>query len=219
MFSFFNKKTATIDSVKIPSWDWNLETDKKDMKLWLSPKEPVAISLHYFNQKPDLPTIKNVGVLRNFYRGMVSAAEGALIEVELIELLDVPAVWTLFKFPMNPTGMRYIGSLTIPFQKCSYVVKVHSEEIGITGIRDNTVMAQLHQEGTIDMTNHMAEDWFYDPYDESILEGLRMNISEQRKYDLAYPDHPLSLVRHYLSKAQTEVTYSDKIKSLRAFGK
>ncbi len=47
--------------------------------------------------------------------------------------------------------MAYIASITIPFENCSYVVKIQADEIGITGMRDALILDRLHKAGEVEI--------------------------------------------------------------------
>ena len=70
----------------------------------------------------------------------------------------------------------------------SHEINAFFGEEGITGQRDTFVMAMLK----------MPKDWMEDPYDKTYNKGIRMNKSEDRKYDSQFPNHPLSQARQFL---------------------
>ena len=98
------------------------------------------LALNYFNKTPDIPvSLSQVTELRNFYRKNVAEA-GGILKVEVIELKGLPAIECLFKMPMQPSGMLYLASFTIPFREKSYVVKTQCPEQGTTDARDSAVL-------------------------------------------------------------------------------
>ena len=106
-------------------------------------------------------------------------------------------------------GLVYISAITKNYMGPQYGVQYFlrinlaksvneewSEEIdaffgeeGTTGQRDAVVMAMLG----------MPNDWMEDPYDKKYTKGVRMNKSEDKKYDSKFPYHPLSQARKFLS--------------------
>ena len=113
--------------------------------------------------------------------------------------------------------MNYAGGFTIPFDSCSYVLQVFAPEIGMTGMRDNVVATQLEQEGVISIGERGFENWFVDPYDSSITEGIRMNLSEAEKFDVDFPKHPLSIIRRTLKELEQEIIFDNTIEDLKPF--
>jgi hypothetical protein len=115
--------------------------------------------------------------------------------------------------------MTYLASLTIPFKKCSYVVKIQAVEVGTTGMRDTIIADELLKEGKITSGTESFEGWFSDPYKPSFEEGTPMNLSEGITYDAKFPEHPLSQARSLLAKIEAEITFADELAKQKKFGK
>ncbi len=62
-------------------------------------------------------------------------------------------------------------------------------EEDVTGQRDAVIMAALG----------MSKDWMEDLYDKKYTKGVRMNKSEDKRFDAKFPYHPLSQARQFLS--------------------
>ena len=56
------------------------------------------------------------------------------------------------------------------------------------------------REGMLYKTLKMPVDWFKDPYDADYKKGTLMNKAENAEYDQLFPDHPLSLLRVFISE-------------------
>lgn len=215
----FNRKKANIDLIFIPNFEWLVQKGQKNVKVWINPEETVALSLHFFDLVPDLPSIKDVNILRDFYRENISQNSGALVKVDMIELKGFTTVKTIFKFPQDPTGMTYLASLTIPFANYSYVIKIQAAEVGITGMRDSLVLSEFMADDKVSLEDDKIVGWFADPYDDSIKEGLLMNKSEQEIYDSQFPEHPLSQARGLLKQIEEEIEFNEKLEKLDKFEK
>ena len=213
MFSFFEKSKITIRSVSIPDFGWPKVKEDDTIIQWVNPEKTIAVSINYFEMIPDLPTIRDVSVLRSFYRNLVNKANGGLLAAELYKQQEFDVIKTLFKIPQQPRGMTYIGSLTIPFSTCSFVLKVHAVEPGMTGIREAMVADKLLRTGNFDMA-----DWDCDPYDKDLKTGVVMNMAEAENYDAEFPNHPLSQVRNLLNQIEKGFQGDPALKKLRFFG-
>jgi len=112
-----------------------------------------------------------------------------------------------------------LGSLTIPFKKCSYVVKIQAVEVGTTGLRDSLVSNQLLTEGKITLGGAGFENWFVDPYDPSFKKGTLMNASEELAYDAMFPEHPLSQARNLLTQIESQIVFADELSKYKKFKK
>ncbi|MDC8003424.1 hypothetical protein POV27_05140 [Aureisphaera galaxeae] len=217
MIRLFNRKKVSIHSISIPHFGWFEEKSNQMVKEWVNTQKGMTVSVNFFNLQPDLPSIKNIDEVRNFYRQVIAQANGGIVEVDKIQLKGYDTIRTIFKFPQEPFGMAYIASLTIPFESCSYVVKVIAPEIGTTGMRDNVVAMQLLTEGTISLGDKGYEGWFQDPYDPEIKEGILMNKSEATTYDAQFPDHPLSKVRELLGQIEAEIKFGKELERIGKF--
>lgn len=194
---YFNKlEYKTLD------WEFDREHSDESKFTWLDNNSPAVITFNYFGIEPDIPTIKDVNRLRELYRSLANQNNGAIIKVEIGRIQNVETVGTIFKFPMKPRGMRYIGSITIPYKDRSYVLKVECPEVGTTGMRDSVIMNKMLGDGvvTVDFEKRRMKGWFKDPYDDSLTEGFHMNLSEAEEFDEMFPKHPLTIVRRTMAQ-------------------
>jgi hypothetical protein len=219
MKHFFIKYKSTIDSIVVPDFGWKKQKVSEDIFQWVNPEQTMALHLNFFEKKPDLPSLKNIDVVRDFYRQQVAQNNGGLIQVDFSELENCRAVQTLFKIPQEPSGVVYLASLTIPFHSCSYVIKIQAPGIGITGIRESSIANQLLQEGKITSGENGYENWSEDPYDSDFDKGTLMNKSENRIYDADFQKHPLTQARKLIERIVTEIEFKPDIQKLRKFSK
>jgi len=215
----FRRHKTDINAITFPVFGWQLEKDEPHLKLWLNAEGTSAISVNYFPQKPDLPSRSDLSVLRPYYRKQISEVNGGLIEVETTDLKGYPGIRTLFKIPQDPTGTTYLGSLTLPFAKCSYVIKIQAAEIDAPGQRDNQIAQRLLMSNDIRKKGGSYEDWAADPYDEAYQEGTLMNKAERSDYDNEFPEHPLTQVRRVLRILEKQVEFSEAVGKLKGFEK
>lgn len=217
---FFWNKKAGIDAVIIPDFGWPKETAGKSKIQWSNTEQAMSLSVNFIKMEPDIPTLKDIEQIRNLYRKMVHEANGGIIEVELVELKTILCVRLLIKIPQSPTGMTYIGSLTIPFKNCSYVLKVQAFEVGITGMRDAVILDKLLAKKVASLEKGVLKGWFFDPY-ESKPSGttLLMNRSESLEYDADFPGHPLTRVREKLKIIESTIEFKKEIFDLKKFEK
>lgn len=102
----------------------------------------------------------------------------------------------------------FIGSWTLPKDRCSTVVKVQAAEGGTTGLREAAVMNQVG-----------PADYFRPhPYaGGGQLGGLPYGAADLEQWDPRFPDHPLTLVRAALRRLTPTVTLDDQFKTLPPF--
>ncbi len=95
-----------------------------------------------------------------------------------------------------PGGVQY--GLLVHMDTANGPVSVHGffEEFGITGVRECVIAASMTQTGKV---GPGLEGWMRDPYDPEHTRGIPMNLSEHRKFDAAFPEHPLSISRELVA--------------------
>ncbi|MCC3158063.1 hypothetical protein LJ737_12505 [Hymenobacter sp. 15J16-1T3B] len=194
----FGPKRPHLGSLHFDTLGWPLRDQSTRHRTWEHPTDPALLSVDFFELPPDLPHGLDPSTLRSLFRKSLSQQEGGLLEVSRGLVGTQPLVRTLFKLRQQPSGMGYVGSLILPFQDCSYVVKVQAWESGMTGLRESFVAEQLMQTGQLQLTEEGYSGWFADPYDPYYTLGTLMNRAEQPEYDDQFPGHPLTLVRQSL---------------------
>jgi len=142
-------------------------------------------------------------LFRDSMRGEVLARGGGLVSADLTGQGPSLVGAVIAKFPQKPSGMTYEGWLLFVRDGTDYRVAVRFPEVGITGVRDTTVM-------TIWMNGRPAdadplEGWMLDPYDQTRRDALMHNVADEPKYDAKFPSHPLTLVRLELRRIQASL--------------
>jgi hypothetical protein len=210
----------SLDSVTFDAAEFVFVGDSEGVRMWHTHAGD-AVDLHFFLQPPDVPAaIDRLDDLRKAYRDMLARAGVGLIELDVIETDGCRAVSLIVKVPQQPTGMTYIGSLTLPFRDFSYVLKVQCAERGMTGLRDAMVADQARASGRIKWVSdpisatgaQRIEGWSQDPYDPTFRAPLMSNLSDDAQYDAQFPDHPLSRLRPVLRHLVSTVSIAEEVK-------
>lgn len=193
--------------------------DINGTRVWYSPAND-GVGLYCYGVPPDIDCdLADVQAVRNSYRQMASNAGLAIIEVETATVAGCIVIRTIIKAPQQPTGMTYLGSITLPFRDFSYVLKVQCAEQGITGLREAAVLDQLIASGTVTIIPEEGkiQGWMQDPYDPAIQAPLMRNRSEAIEYDETFPDHPLSRARQVLNHIQKTIVIAPEVRSAPPF--
>ncbi|MDX2089184.1 MAG: hypothetical protein SFX73_15110 [Kofleriaceae bacterium] len=104
------------------------------------------------------------------------------------------------KFPQQPHGMTYEGTLIFANNGTTRRAVVSFTETGTTGIRD-ALLFDRHLARLAENVGPL-EGWMRDPYDASRMDPLMRNDADDEQYDHQFPDHPLTLVRAELARLQ-----------------
>lgn len=110
----------------------------------------------------------------------------------------VEYAYSIVKTRQKNSGMSYTLLLHLRNGLSFHEVRGFFKECGTTGMRDVTVREFAIREGWIKGSDE--EGWFKDPYDDSYTRGIRMNISEQARFDECFPNHPLSEIRRLIAE-------------------
>ena len=218
MFGVFNKPKVTLDSLTIELDEWvRVETGETTVKQWANPEQTIALSINFFDEKPDIPTMKNIDELRQYYRENLMQSNGGIIEANFCSLKEVPSIRTIFKIPQKPSGIAYLASYTIPFQAFSFVIKIYAPEITEIGVRNSTIEDLFFEQQAAKKSKY--DTWISDPYLKTIRNGTLMNRSEEEEYDVAFPLHPLSQARKLLTDLVDKIQFSRSIERSKLFTK
>lgn len=193
-----------VNSLLLDTSGWVLAAETAHRKLWTQPESDPdsGLTVHFFEQLPDIPPLDSIAALRDHYRRVALANQAGLVEVEPWSANGCKGVRTILKLAQAPQGTTYVGSITVPLAAASFVVKVGCAEGGMTGTREAFTASTLIKAGklAIDADSKNLIGWASDPYDSSRRDPLMRNLSEDEAYDEKFPQHPLSRLRRYLSR-------------------
>lgn len=215
----FGPSKVNINSISIPHFDLEVAKDDKAMKQWLNSEKSLSLSINFFKSVPDIPTIKDMELLRAFYRKTILEVNGGLIQVDVVDVKGFAVVKTIFKIPHQTSGTVYLASLTIPFKKHSYVVKVQTLEPNATGIRSSVVADKLLKRPKISIGSKSGGmgEWSKDPYHVGFKDGTLMNKSEELVYDKDFPNDALTIARSKMQKIENEIGFEESLRKLSSF--
>lgn len=217
MFSLFRKQKATIHSISITDLGWPAIKNDSTIIQWVNPAQTIAVSVNFFDLPPDIPTVKDIHLLRSFHRNNISGANGGMIEVDLSQQDQLTLIKTLFKIPQAGGGITYLASLTLPFKTCSYVLKVQAAETGPTGMRETFIMNTLLSNNPSASIEQILSEWSTDPYDPHFKEGTLMNKSDDEIHDASFPNHPLTQARKIITQIKNDIRLKAEIGKLLPF--
>ncbi len=219
MFNIFRlfgnpSPTPTLDSVRFDTTGYEAGGEphgganshryaRQQARVWFTP-DGDGVGLYFFALPPDLPNVASIEELLAFHSAGLASSGGQVVELSSLLLDGCPAVRLIVKIPQQPTGMTYVGSLTIPFRDFSFVVKVQCVKRGCTGMRESVLLARRLRAGEMPLLNAgrmQLANW--NPDDES--------------FDAEFPDHPVSRARMVLARLASSILVDKGVKGLPGF--
>jgi hypothetical protein len=205
----------SLNSIEFDTSGFDFAGEHNGALIWYAP-EGDGIGLFHFSMPPDIEVdLGAIDRVRGYYRTAAMSHGAAIVEVDVLQLAGCQIVRQIVKVPQKPTGMTYMGSMTLPFRDFSYVLKIQCLETGTTGVRDSSVLAEKMSAGEVsfDEETMKLQGWMHDPYDRTISYPLSSdggtcsyNSSDSAQYDEYFPAHPLSRLRRLLTHIQTTLT-------------
>ena len=208
----------TIEDVQMTLPDWEEVHRDTNISQWQN-EIGDGFSLNFFPMSPDIVApLEDVDGVRSFYRSMIVPAGLGLVGCEVIEFQGLPAVELIAKAPMDPTGFVFLGSISIPFKNCSYVLKYQAMEGSPTGLREAMVTTLACPDPKVDGATCRMLDWFADPYDPTLEYEVMRSRADDEEWDSQFPDHPLSRLRRNLNELKVKATMAKSLHELPRFG-
>ncbi len=183
----FNSDGYTRDEARRPG----------QVRVWFTP-DGDGVGLYMFGVPPDLPRVETADELWAFYARRLEPSGGKLVENALVTVSDCRAIRIIVKTPQEPSGMLYVGSITIPFRDFSFVLKVQCGEHGMTGLREDVLLDRRFRDGQLPTVQKGRLDLAgWDPDNED--------------HDAEFPQHPVSRVRRALEGICRSLTIDPKV--------
>jgi hypothetical protein len=204
----------SLDDLHIDVTGWTPESAEDAVRTWHRDSGDV-LSTHFFALVPDVPApLENIRAIRAAYREMLAEVGAAMVSVDVVDVARTRALQVILKAPQQPSGMTYVGSLTLPFAEFSFVIKAQSFEVGMTGLRDAMVFAK----SGIHVVDGVAHGWMQDPYDPAYRAPLLRNQADDERWDSDFPDHPLSRCRAILRSLRETTRLGESVLRAPRFG-
>ncbi|GJF32123.1 hypothetical protein KNE206_48230 [Kitasatospora sp. NE20-6] len=184
-------------------------TPREDEERVWTDEHGVVLSVHDFPLVPDLAApLDEVGQLRRALARSTAAAGAGLIEASTGLVGGTPALRQLVKVPLpGRRGQAFIGSWTVPRDRCSVVLKVQAAEGPVTGMREAVIVDRVGP----------AAYFRPHPYDPDLTGPLPYHVGDLEEWDALFPRHPLTLVRAALARAGASAVLDDRFRALPPF--
>jgi hypothetical protein len=178
-------KPPTADAVNFDDTGYAYQGEKDGQRVWFLPGGG-GIGLSFQSVTPRLPKgLDSFAQVADCYAAALGANQ-RLVECRSQSLDGVSGIWLIICETQSGSPMTYLGSLTLPFEDCSFVLKIQCQEQGITGAREAVVLDAALKTGQAQIIDGKVR--------------LRGASFESPEFDLLIPTHPLSRVRAELWK-------------------
>ncbi len=117
-----------------------------------------------------------------------------LIQVEVYD----DYLYSIVKTLHQPSGVQYILTCQRFYPEVILNIQAFFEESGTTGIRNNLVYSMCRKHNIVGAAKDPFRGWTQDSYDDTIVKGALMNLSEQEMYDDKFLGFPLSMCREFV---------------------
>lgn len=212
MFGLFKRGAGrgvakpSLDAVRfdVTGYAFQGEPQAGKIRVWLTP-EGDGLGMYFFPMPPNLPAnATSVEELAAYYRQMIGNSGGKLVEIRVVDAGGGPAIRTILSLPKQPSGRICVGSLTVPFQNFSFVLKCQCEEVGHTGLK-----AALLLDRSLAAEEPMP------------VEGGRFSIPgfdvDDPKHDAEFPHDPVARARRVLDRVAGSLAVAAEVRQLPSF--
>ncbi len=215
-----------LNSIQLDLTGWKQYQAKEFEAIWFDSDQDVLM-ISFFNAQPDIPPLgKGTTELRHFFRQGALAQSAGIVQVDVVQIHQIAGVSLIIKAPQTPTGFSYQGTLVIPRQNFSFVIRVQCLERGTTGSREAAIMLveknnlsiEAAEEEYVDhpifggvLKTAEIQGWRKDPYEAQFDDRALFTLADQEKYDPPFPHHPLSRARQKLNHIINTIQFNPEI--------
>ena len=203
-----SENSSPAESVQLTLSGWSDDGRDGQLRVWRNADGDVlSLSSRAFG----IPRPFTDGTVRMLARSIAQGNGGGLIEAQIGECMLGRTAALIYKRLIEPkyvyTGMLMVARPLDP----DLVWTVVSGEIGITGVREAVITAELMKAGRLTITDY-ERSWAQDPYEpecNTVDRSVLRFMSDDPQYDQRFPSHPLSKVRAVLRDLPRHFTIVD----------
>ena len=206
-------KPISIDMVRHDvKTGWRQVERKQDRVVYMG--DPGDIHYMKLNQGIlDLPKFTEVEALQNHFRRLAQKEDGGIISVSILKLQGIDTVvYTTKEVRKQIRGYRYVSRCVIPVENSWFEVRMDAIEMTpAVGGRESVITVMIATDAEYEpipldaaalpgivpgkSTGQRIKGWFKDPFDPKFDSAAMCSVSDDKKYDKQFPDHPLSRLR------------------------
>ena len=190
--------------ITIDATGWHATNDSGRWQSVSSDEMKVQISVL---QEP-FPEWGDVSAVRDYFRRAVAQRPGALISCDPIENAEPAMFRIVYKYPAGRGyALTFEASLAVPMGNVLLQLLISSSEDTFTGTREAFVLQELltkagPSESAQWAKNVVPIEWRFERYQPGTRGAWAYFVSDDERYDVVYPNHPLTRVRRWLRRME-----------------
>lgn len=150
-------------------------------------------------------------------RALVEAVlkrRAGVIEAYIVGVDTLPGLLYVVKVPKTdaPQGLTFMASIVVPRAHSYAMVCGAFAEGPVTGVREAAVLEELLAAG-----GPSSKMWPPHPYAPDLEPGIPYNIADEIRWDIRFPDHPLSRLRRWVARVTPTIGVEQKLAALPPF--
>ncbi len=146
------------------------------------------------------PNLASVAGLREHFDSRWRQRDGKVIEASAEERAGGPVYSIVARIRRDPLSFSYVGTLLIPFENYGYMIVLHCEEHGVTGLREALAFNRRFQHVPVDTEEQM----------QTLVATLD---PDHEIADEELPDHPLSRLHRHLVRITSSLAIDENLRS------
>lgn len=188
-----------IRSIRLSMAGWNEEKTQEGMRVWRDSAGD-TLSMAVADSPPPQFGYATGAELQRTARELAQHYGAGLIEVNQVAPPPRPIVSLIFK-QLDLPAYVYTGLLIMEIPDASLSWTIVAREHGTTGLREAIITAEMVKAGELTLEDY-ERNWAQDPYDPAyhgVDRSVLRFLSDDKRYDARFPQHPLSKVRRVLA--------------------
>jgi hypothetical protein len=154
------------------------------------------------------PSLDDLAAVRRHFQQLIRSRAGALISCDIVSVCGVNVVRTISKYRTeHQFAMAFAASLTAVAANHAVELLIRGREDGFTGVREAIVTSELLRTAGPSAQRQLNEkkipiELRFERYEPDTQPDLCFVASDDEKYDLRFPDHPLTRARRWLRRQE-----------------
>ena len=155
------------------------------------------------------PNVSDLPAVRESFRGVIQSRKGALISCDPVPGAALPTITVISKYPAGRGyAMSYVAAIFTVIDAQLLELFISGSEDNFTGVREAMITHELMGTATPAQMEQFNKgiipiEWKFERYHPGTRSSeLAYLLSDDEKYDVRYPNHPLTRVRRAIRRIE-----------------